>query len=155
MVLSPTPRAVALGAGAVGTVGVTIAADILSNVPETPRGDGFAAGLAGIFAVVYAVAGSLAIAEAGLLYLVARTSAPEERPRQLLTLGVAAGGGAVLLLAVQYVLTTLWTLTGTHLFVRIDGPIGLGLALVPVGVVCSGLGAALQVSDTLGVGSRA
>ncbi|PSQ25743.1 hypothetical protein BRD03_11610 [Halobacteriales archaeon QS_9_68_17] len=137
---NPNPRFVALATARLGAVGVATAGIVSSRTPETPSGDGVAAGLGGIL-VVCAVAG------AGLLCLVERTATPNEWPRRLLTAGAAAGGAVVRLVG-QHALTTPWALTGSTLVFRVDG-VGMGPALVPVGVACSGIKAVLQVVDTV------
>ncbi len=143
----PTPRIVAIGTAVLGVFALVTAGVTFATIPENPPGDGFAAGLAGIFVMIYLVAGVLALAEAGLLYLVVQTCTPREWPLRLLTLGAAVGGSAVFLLVSQYALSILWSLTGSYYVLRISSAFSMGLVFVPAGLICTGLGAVLQVVD--------
>ncbi|SEV94536.1 hypothetical protein [Natrinema salifodinae] len=150
------PRHVAAGTALLGAIGLLSAAFLFTTIPEEPPGDGFAAGLTGIFVLLYGVAGSLALAEAGLLALVTRLWAPTGRPRRLLMAGALAGGLAVVLLVGPVLLVRLFgALVGRPVLWGSEYALGLGLALVPVGIACSGLGVILQFVRSVSGGSGA
>ncbi|MDS0477571.1 hypothetical protein [Natrinema sp. 1APR25-10V2] len=137
------PRTLAAGTALLGAISLLTAAMLYVSVPENPPGDGFAAGIAAIFAVVCAVAGFIALAEAGLLFLVTRLWNPTARAQRFLTGGAVAGSLSVVLLAVP-------VLVARSFDVLIPGPpwgLGIGLVLVPVGAVCSALGVVFRLLD--------
>lgn len=124
-----------------GGVSFATAALLFTSIPDTPPGDGFAAGLTGIFVIVFALIGVLTLGEAGLLVLVTSLWNPAEQSRRLLTTGAVAGSLSVVLLA------------GPILVGRLSGMLvtgfawitSVGLLFVQVGIVCSGLGIVFRV----------
>jgi|GEM_PF-740220 len=140
------PRSVALGTALLGVVSLLTAVVLLTTIPEKPPGNGFAAGLTGIFVLLYAVVGLLALVEAGVLGLVTRLWVPAEWPRRLLMGGAAAGGLAVVLLVGPLLVSRLAaTLLGR--LVPVGNALEIGLVLVPVGIGSTALGLALHLVE--------
>ena len=138
------PRSIAAATALLGTIGLLTAAMLYVSIPENPPGDGFAAGLTAIFVVVCVITGLLTLVEAGLLFLVTRLWNPTARAQRFLTGGAVAGSLSIVLLVVP-------VLVARTFDILVPGPAwgpGVGLALVPVGVVCSGLGVVFQVLDS-------
>ncbi|MFA9415560.1 hypothetical protein [Natrinema sp. HArc-T2] len=148
------PRRIALGTTLLGVVSLLTAVVLFTTIPETPPGDGFAAGLTGIFVFLYAVAGLLALVEGGLLYLVMRLWDPADWPRRLLTIGAVAGGVSVLLLIGPLLLLRLVESLFGRLIPLGNVGLGIGLLLVPIGLVCSVLGLVVQLVDSSSVRTR-
>ncbi|WP_229380162.1 hypothetical protein [Haloterrigena salifodinae] len=144
------PRTIAAGTTVLGAISLLTAALFFETIPENPPGDGFAAGLTGLFVMLCVIVGLLALVEAGLLYLVARFREPADRPRRLLTLGAVAGGLSIILLVVPMLVSLAF-----DLFLPVGSVAGIGLLLVPIGVVFSGLGAVVQLVDEFRTDNRA
>ncbi|WP_226481826.1 hypothetical protein [Natrinema amylolyticum] len=148
----PRPRPIAGATALLGVLSLVTAVLYFVTIPEDPPGDGFAAGLVGLFVILCLIVGVLALVEAGLLFLVTRRWDPAERPRRLLTAGAVAGGLSVLLLVVPMLVARVFE-------VFVPSPVaygtGLGLLLVPIGIVCSGLGAIIQLVDAVRTDARA
>ncbi|WP_226040740.1 hypothetical protein [Natrinema sp. DC36] len=124
-------------------VSLLTAALLFAAIPENPPGDGFAAGLTGIFVLLSVIAGILALAEAGILYFSIRLREPSERSRRVLTIGAVAGSLSILLLVVPVLVARVFDML-------VPGPAwgpGIGLVLVPIGIGCSVLGVVLQLFD--------
>ncbi|MFC6769483.1 hypothetical protein [Natrinema soli] len=124
-------------------VSLLTAALLFAAIPENPPGDGFAAGLTGIFVLLSVITGVLALVEAGSLYFVTRLQEPSERSRRLLTIGAVAGSLSVLLLVVPVLVARVFD-------ILVPGPAwgpGIGLVLVPIGIACSVLGVVFQLLD--------
>ncbi|WP_339103842.1 hypothetical protein [Haloterrigena salinisoli] len=136
------PRAIAAGTAVLGAISLLTAALYFRTIPENPPGDGFAAGLTGLLVMLCVAVGALTLAEAGLLFLVTRLRDPAELPRRLLTLGAVAGSLSIVLLVVP--------MLGSLAFdalLPVGSVAGIGLLFVPIGVLCSGLGVAIQLVD--------
>ncbi|WP_238717388.1 hypothetical protein [Natronorubrum halophilum] len=90
------------------------------------------------------VMGVLALVEAGLLILVNSLWDPAEWSRRLLTAGAVAGGLSIVLLVVPMLVAQVFEglLPGL-----ITTGSGIGLLLVPIGIICSGLGAVVHLVD--------
>ncbi len=99
------PRTLASSTAILGAISLLTAAVLYVSVPENPPGDGFAAGITAIFAAVCVISGLLALAEAGLLFLVTRLWNPTARAQRFLTGGAVAGSLSVVLLAVPVLVT--------------------------------------------------
>ncbi len=140
----PPPRTIAVATALLGTISLVTAALYFTTIPENPRGDGFAAGLIGLFVILYVVMGVLALVEAGLLILVNSLWDPAEWSRRLLTAGAVAGGLSIVLLVVPMLVAQVFEglLPGL-----ITTGSGIGLLLVPIGIICSGLGAVVHLVD--------
>ncbi|WP_227014865.1 hypothetical protein [Natronorubrum aibiense] len=106
--------------------------------------------------MMYAITGLFALVEAGLLALVTRLWDPAEHSRRLLTIGAVAGSLSIVLLVGP--LLILWlgdALFGRLLSVGDGSALGIGLVLVPVGLVCSVLGIVLHFGARLRARGRA
>ncbi|WP_049890611.1 hypothetical protein [Natrinema versiforme] len=148
----PLPRTIAAVTAVLGVVSLLTAALYFTTIPENPPGDGFAAGLTGLFVILCLVIGVLTLAEAGLLVLLAQFRDPTERTRQLLSIGAAAGSCSVVLLVVPMLIAQV--VGGLPPAVLTSGS-GIGLLLVPVGIGCSGIGAVLHLVDEFRTENRA
>ncbi|MFA9501175.1 hypothetical protein ACERIM_00160 [Natrinema sp. H-ect1] len=137
----PRSRPIAAITALLAVLSFVTAVLYVETIPENPPGDGFAAGLTGLFVLLCVVVGVLALAEAGLLFLVDRVREPTERSRQLLTTGAVVGSLSVVVLIVPMLIA--------HVFdVFVPGyGLGIGLLLVPIGILCSGVGALAQLVD--------
>lgn len=144
------PRAIAAGTAVLGAISLLTAVLFFETIPDNPPGDGFAAGLTGLFVMLCAIVGVLTIAEAGLLFLVTHFRDPTNLPRRLLTLGAVAGGLSIVLLVVPMLASLVF-----DLFLPLGSVVGIGLLLVPIGVIASGLGAVVQLVDEFRSDSRA
>ncbi|WP_374059691.1 hypothetical protein [Natrinema sp. H-ect4] len=134
---------VAAGTAALGVVSLLTAALLFAAIPENPPGDGFAAGLTGIFVLLSVIAGLLALVESGSLYFVTRLREPSERSQRALTIGAVAGSLSILLLVVPVLVARVFN-------ILVPGPAwgpGIGLVLVPIGIGCSMLGVVFQLLD--------
>lgn len=140
----PLPRSIAAVTALLGVVSLLTAVVYFTTIPENPPGDGFAAGLTGLFVILCLVIGVFTLAEAGFLFLLTQFRDPTERSRQLLSLGAAAGSFSVVLLVVPMLLAQV--VGGLPPAVLTSGS-GIGLLLVPVGIGCSGIGAGLHLVE--------
>ena len=143
------PRAIAAGTAMLGAISLLTAVLFFETIPENPPGDGFAAGLTGLFVMLCVIVGLLTLVEAGLLYLVTRFRKPADRPRRLLTLGAVAGSLSIVLLVVPMLVSLVF-----DLFLPVGSVAGIGLLLVPIGVIASGLGAVVQLVDEFRTDNR-
>ncbi|WP_255682008.1 hypothetical protein [Natrinema sp. SYSU A 869] len=148
----PHPRPIAATTALLGVISLLTAVLYFITIPENPPGSGFAAGLTGLFVMLCILVGTLALIEAGLLFLVTRHWVPAERPRRLLVTGAVAGSLSVILLVIPMLVA--WVFEGLVPSFVAYGT-GIGLVLVPIGIVCSGLGAILQLVDEVRTDPRA
>ncbi|QLK25210.1 hypothetical protein HYG81_14070 [Natrinema zhouii] len=140
----PHPRSIAAATALLGVVSLLTAALYFTTIPEDPPGDGFAAGLVGLFVILCLIIGVLTLAEAGLLFLVTQFWDPADRSQQLLSIGAVAGGLSVVLLVVPMLIAQV---VGGLPPAFLTSGSGIGLLLVPVGIGCSGIGAVLHLVD--------
>lgn len=148
----PLPRSIAAVTASLGVISLLTAALYFATMPDPARGDGFGAGLVGLFVILCLGIGVVTLAEAGLLVLVTRLRDPTKRSRQLLTTGAAAGGLSVVLLVVPMLITRV--ADGLPPGFLTSGS-GIGLLLVPVGIGCSGIGAITHLVDEFRAERRA
>ncbi|WP_135822357.1 hypothetical protein [Halostella litorea] len=136
---STVTRSVAAGTALLGAFSLLTAVLLFATAPDDPSVARLAAGIAVTPAGVCALAGTLALVESAALLLAGRRRNPAERAEWLLAGGAVAGGLSVLLLV-------------TPLLPRVVdvptlgpewGP-GVGIALVPIGVVCTAAGVAVR-----------
>jgi len=133
-----------------GFLGLGYAAVLLSRIPENPPGDGFAAGLTGIFALIVTVSAVLVLFQSGLL-AVTLWAHPRARVQNLLTVG-AAMGALGMGLRMGFELGQFFepgSAIDRFLF-RVSGTLmGVSLLVTVLGLAASGAGAGCWIIDTV------
>ncbi|WP_247001285.1 hypothetical protein [Halosolutus gelatinilyticus] len=130
-------------------MGIAVGIALLVILYASPVSNSFATGLGAIFAVGYVITGVLALGEA-LIYRV--ITAKRDRSvwtRRLVTAGAVAGSLSVAALVCPFSIAIAGILTGHHFSVGGDYLLGIGIWLVPAGVVCSGLGVVLSLVERM------
>ncbi|QCS42884.1 hypothetical protein [Natrinema versiforme] len=148
----PHPRSITAATVLLGVISLLTAVVYFTTIPDDPPGDGFAAGLTGLFVMLCLIIGTLTLVEAGLLFLLTQFRDPTERSQQLLSIGAGAGSCSVVLLVVPMLIAQV---VGGLPPAFLTSGSGIGLLLVPVGIGCSGIGAVLHLVDEFRAGNRA